>query len=80
MSIINSLTSLAGFGSNKIFPILLESLGIHGCFTIYAICSVIAFNFILFVLKETSGQSLDDVGSKVKSKPIETYTEKSINV
>lgn len=44
------------------FPILSERIDIHGVLLIYAVGCMIGFFFVLFILKETSGQSLDDVG------------------
>lgn len=45
---------------------------------IYVVGSVVGFVFVLFVVKETSGQSLDTVGVKEKSKICDdVYDEKS---
>lgn len=46
------------------FPILSARIDIHGVLLIYAVGCMIGFLFVLFVLKETSGQSLDDVGAE----------------
>lgn len=48
--------------SVKCYPILLEILDLHGCLMIYAVGSFIGAIFVLFVLDETTGSSLDEVG------------------
>lgn len=62
MVIISCSLSLANFISLKIFPILLESIDLHGCLMVYGVGCIIGCLFVLLCLKETSGQSLDDVG------------------
>lgn len=66
MTIISCSLGFVSFISVKAYPILLESVDLHGCLSIYGGCSIIGFIFVLFVLKETSGKSLDDVGSEQK--------------
>lgn len=62
MAIICAALSIAVFVSQKMYPILLDSIDLHGTLMIYGIGSIGGFIFMLFVLKETSGKSLDDVG------------------
>lgn len=62
MAMIVALLGSSIFVYLKLYPILVELIDLHGCFLILAIASIIGFFFILFVLKETSGKSLDDVG------------------
>lgn len=54
----------------KLFPPLLESIRLYGCMSICAVLCIVGAIFIEIVLKETSGQCLDNVGSdkSVKSK------------
>lgn len=44
------------------------SVDLHGCFLIYGVGCLCGFFFILFILKETSGESLDDVGVNENTK------------
>lgn len=50
------------------YPILLEHIDLHGTFTMYGICCIIGFIFVLLVLKETRGKSLDDLNIDEKAK------------
>lgn len=61
MSIAVVTISLSAFISAKIFPILMEIVGLHGCLTVFGIASTIGAIFVWAVMKETSGKSLDDV-------------------
>lgn len=59
---ITSSLNLISFGCVKMYPIMLESLDLHGCLATYGIGCIVGFIFVLFVLNETKGKSLDDVG------------------
>lgn len=61
MAIICSLLSVVAFVSVKMYPILLESVDLHGCLSIYGAGCILGFIFVLFVLDETTGKSLDQV-------------------
>lgn len=52
----------------KIYPILLDYIDLHGCLLSFSVCCIIGFAYVFFVLEETSGQSLDDVGLDDKTK------------
>lgn len=58
------------FICTKLFPILLEIVDLHGCMMIFGICSTIGAIFVARVMHETSGKSLDDIGSDEKVKKI----------
>lgn len=62
MAIICGTLSFDAFVSVKCYPILLEAIDLQGCFIVYGVGSLIGFFFVLFILKETSGHCLDDVG------------------
>lgn len=62
MAIICCTLSIDAFVAVKYYPILLETIDLHGCFLVFGIGSLVGSFFVLFVLKETSGQCLDDVG------------------
>lgn len=61
-------TCISAFVISKLFPILLEIVDLHGCMIILGTGCIIGFFFVLIVMKETSGQSLDDVGKSEKDK------------
>lgn len=48
----------------------MEALELYGCMMIYGSGCIAGAIFVLFVLKETSGQSLDDVESDEKTDDI----------
>lgn len=70
--------NIAGFISVKIFPILLEIADIHGSLMIFGIASIAGAIFVLFVMEETSGQSLDDIEEENKT-TVECDNKKEIN-
>lgn len=72
MTIISFSVSVSAFVSVKMFPIMLDTLDINGTMYIYGICCFAGAIFVLVVLKETSGKSLDDI-------PVEKQTKKDIN-
>lgn len=51
----------------KMFPILLQQMELLGCMVIFMIGNIIASIYIVFVLKETKGKSLDSLETKSKS-------------
>lgn len=65
---ISVVISFAAFVVVKLFPVLLEIVDLHGCMFILGSVCVVGFFFVLFVMKETSGQSLDDIGVDEKLK------------
>lgn len=75
MAIISVSLGFATFISLKLYPTLLDLFDLHGCLTVYGIGCIIGFLFVLFVLKETKGRSLDDIGVKEKKQPIEKVVE-----
>lgn len=66
MAMICVAINLAAFVVAKLFPILLEIVDLHGCMLILGSGCIVGFFFVLFVMKETSGQSLDNVGEDEK--------------
>lgn len=67
MGVVVFANNIAGFISVKIFPILLEIVDIHGSLMIFGIASIAGAIFVLFVMEETSGQSLDDIEEENKT-------------
>lgn len=68
----------ASFSSLKVFPILLQRYDLHGCLMIYGFGSLASAIFILVVMRETNGQSLDDVGADGEKMKVERARVKSI--
>lgn len=68
MAIICFVVSLSAFTSVKLYPILLETFDLHGTFVIYGMGCVLGTIFIILVLKDTNGASLDNVGVDVDDK------------
>lgn len=75
MAIVCSMLSLTTFVCLKTYLALLELFDLHGCLTIYAVGCILGFFFVLFVLDETSGKSLDEVGIENKVKKGEIITK-----
>lgn len=61
MAVITCCAGTVAFVSTKMYPLLLESLDLHGCLMIYGTGCVIGFVFVLVILEETSGKSLDNI-------------------
>lgn len=68
MSMICVAINLSAFVVVKLFPLLLETVDLHGCMFILGSGCIFGFFFVLFVMKETSGQSLDNIGDDEKLK------------
>ncbi|XP_055304279.1 uncharacterized protein LOC129569467 [Sitodiplosis mosellana] len=62
LAIVASLFSFVTFLFVKFFPIMLGTIDLHGCMNIFGVGCIIGAVFVLFVLEETKGKSLDDVG------------------
>lgn len=68
MAIVCSFFSLSTFISLKTYLALLELVDLHGCLIIYGTGCIFGMLFVLYVLDETSGKSLDDIGAEKKVK------------
>lgn len=68
MAIIAFSINVITFVFVKLFPILLEIIDLHGCFTIFGGGCIIGVLFVFFFLEETNGTSLYDVGLDEKTK------------
>lgn len=66
MTIVVFSSNLTLFGFLKILPFLLDKIDVHGFMTMHVILSAIGILFVATVLKETNGQSLDDIGREKK--------------
>lgn len=68
MAVVSFAISLAAFISVKLYPILLDSLELYGTMMIYGTGCVVGTFFIIFMLQDTNGTSLDSVGVNEKAK------------
>lgn len=68
MTTINFIFSFLTFISTKIFSILLDGIGVDDCLFIHGIGWIVGAIYVLFVLKETTGQSLDEIGLEEAAK------------
>lgn len=55
--------NVVSFLGDKYFPIFLEMIHLHGCFLFFAVNCCVGILFVIFVMKETKGQSLDATDS-----------------
>lgn len=60
----------------KLFPILIERMGVAGCLTMYGISCVVGAIFVVFLLNDTTGQSLDEYGLDERTKEKQAQTTK----
>lgn len=51
--------NIAAFTCVKLFPVLADVIGIHGCFTIFASACFFGSIFIHYVMAETKGKSME---------------------
>ena len=75
MAIVCGILSLTTFVCLKTYLTLLELFDLHGCLAIYAVGCVLGFFFVYIVLDETSGRSLDDIGTDNKIKKGDASTK-----
>lgn len=61
LGIVGGLMCLENLMCTKMYPMLLDSIDLHGCLMVYGAGCIIGFLFVLFVTKETKGQPLDEV-------------------
>ncbi len=52
---------VANFAITMTFPMLLAGIGLGGAYSIYAVCALISFFFVLKYVKETKGIELEDM-------------------
>lgn len=56
----------AAFLATKLFPILTESINLHGSMSIFGIICAFGTIFVIIFVKETSGINLDTIGNDDK--------------
>lgn len=67
MAAVSFLLSILGFVSVKTFPTLINLIGLHGCLIFYGSGCAVGAVFVLYVQKETSGQSIDNAETDTQS-------------
>lgn len=80
MAIISFASDAVLFIFSKSFPILLETIGLHGCLAIFGVCCMVGILFVTAILKETKGQSLDDVGLDEKARMARAQIRRFSNI
>lgn len=68
MAIICFCSNSSQFISLKTYPILLELVDLYGVLLIYGAGCLVTLGFVFVVLKETAGQSIDDIAMNGKVK------------
>ena len=60
-----AVSGISMWGANFIitmtFPMLLTGIGLGGAYSIYAVCALISFFFVLKFIKETKGLELEEM-------------------
>lgn len=54
-------TWLLAFVMVKIFPFLMQLLGMHGCMFLFAGCSLVGGAYVVIIVPETKGKSFDEI-------------------
>lgn len=67
MAIIVFATNVAAFSAGKVFPILLECLDLYGCMLLFGCGCFVGTAFVVFILEETTGKSLDNIETNEKT-------------
>lgn len=72
MSVTTLSMNMASFVLNKYFPILSKSIGMYGCLCLMSVTCIFGILFVIFVMEETRGKSLDSIESArdQKEKPV----------
>lgn len=52
---------IANFGITLTFPIMAAGLGLMSAYSFYAVCAVISFVFVIFIIRETKGRELEQM-------------------
>lgn len=66
ITICNVFMNLVSFICLKLFPILVATIGLHGCMVTMAIVCICGTLYVYFVVEETNGISMDSIGSTGK--------------
>ena len=69
MSVATTSLWVFAFLGNLLFPIMQKSLGTAGSFWVFAFMAVVDFFFVLYLVPETKGQSLESIEKIFIKKP-----------
>lgn len=64
MTVCVSSLSVFAFIMTRVFPYMLDWIGLYGCMFAFAVVSSSAFVFTIIVIKETKGINLDQVAKE----------------
>lgn len=67
LTIGNVSMNFGFFYSNKVFPILVEIIGLQGCLLIFCVCCALGTVYTIFYMEETNGKNLNtnDTGNRI---------------
>lgn len=67
LTIGNVIMNIGFSYSNKVFPILVEIIGLQGCLLIFCLCSALGTVYTIFCMEETNGKELNnnDTGNRI---------------
>lgn len=54
--------------TTKLFPILIEGIGLHGCIALFGGCCIVAATFVWLKVPETNGKSFEEIQKMVSSR------------
>lgn len=78
---INTLAMYASsFVISKYFPIMCEMIGMYGCLSLMSAACILGIIFVIFVMEETNGRSLDSIESATKQPKTTSPVPNSSNV
>jgi SP family sugar:H+ symporter-like MFS transporter len=70
MGLVLVLNWVANFGVGLLFPVVLAAFGVSGVFLIFAGIAVVAFLFVLGLIPETKGRSLERIEADLRARPL----------
>jgi Sugar (and other) transporter len=68
LAVLVSENWILTFLTVKLFPAALELIGLHGCMLIFAATCFGGAIFVIFVLPETKGKSIEDIVDDLEGK------------
>lgn len=63
ITVITFVVNIVSFVFTKFFPIVMEVVDLYGAMLIFALGSTVGTIFAFFILQETSGICLDEIGN-----------------
>jgi SP family arabinose:H+ symporter-like MFS transporter len=69
MSIATTSLWVFAFLGNLVFPVMQKAIGNHGAFWVFTFMAVVNLFFVIFLVPETKGHSLEDIEKIFIKKP-----------